>query len=79
MSVADQLVSVEDWPGWQELTASIGDRVQVVGDDLFVTNPERIRRGIAERSANSLHMDEAEVVLQVETRGPAVISQIASC
>ena len=39
----------EDWPGWQELTAAVGDRVQVVGDDIFVTNPERIRRGIAEQ------------------------------
>ena len=53
VSIEDPLAE-EDWPGWQELTASIGDRVQVVGDDLFVTNPERIRRGIAERSANSL-------------------------
>ena len=53
VSLEDPLAE-EDWPGWQELTASIGERVQVVGDDLFVTNPERIRRGIAERSANSL-------------------------
>ena len=53
-----------DWPGWQELTASIGERVQVVGDDLFAhqlgTDPPRHRRALA----NSLHMDEAEVVLQ---------------
>ena len=53
VSLEDPLAE-EDWPGWQQLTARIGDRVQVVGDDLFVTNPERIRRGIAERSANSL-------------------------
>ena len=53
VSLEDPLAE-EDWPGWRELTASIGERVQVVGDDLFVTNPERIRRGIAERSANSL-------------------------
>ena len=44
----------EDWAGWRELTAAIGSRVQVVGDDLFVTNPERIRRGIEEQSANAL-------------------------
>jgi enolase len=44
----------EDWPGWRALTAAIGDRVQIVGDDIFVTNPERIRRGIAEGSANAL-------------------------
>jgi enolase len=53
VSLEDPLAE-EDWPGWKQLTASIGDRVQVVGDDLFVTNPERISRGIAERAANSL-------------------------
>jgi enolase len=53
VSLEDPL-SEEDWPGWQQLTASIGDRVQVVGDDLFVTNPERLSRGIAELSANAL-------------------------
>ena len=42
VSLEDPLAE-EDWPGWQLLTASIGERVQVVGDDLFVTNPERIR------------------------------------
>ena len=45
VSLEDPLAE-EDWPGWKELTASVGERVQVVGDDLFVTNPERIRRGI---------------------------------
>jgi enolase len=53
VSLEDPLAE-EDWPGWRQLTATIGERVQVVGDDLFVTNPERLSRGIAERSANSL-------------------------
>jgi enolase len=53
VSIEDPL-SEEDWAGWQAFTAAVGDRVQVVGDDLFVTNPERLRRGIAEKSANSL-------------------------
>ena len=53
VSLEDPLAE-EDWPGWQLLTASVGDRVQVVGDDIFVTNPERIRRGISEHTANSL-------------------------
>jgi enolase len=44
----------DDWEGWAALTAALGDRVQLVGDDLFVTNPERLARGIAERAANSL-------------------------
>jgi enolase len=53
VSVEDPL-SEEDWAGWQAFTAAAGDRVQIVGDDLFVTNPERLRRGIAEKSANAL-------------------------
>src|SRR5262249_10263416 len=53
VSIGDRLAE-EDWPGWHALTAAVGDRVQIVGDDLFVTNPERIRRGIAESSANAL-------------------------
>jgi enolase len=53
VSLEDPLAE-EDWAGWRDLTASVGDRVQIVGDDLFVTNPERLRRGIAERSANAL-------------------------
>jgi enolase len=53
VSIEDPL-SEEDWAGWKLLTAALGDRVQIVGDDLFVTNPERIRRGIAEGSANAV-------------------------
>jgi enolase len=54
------LVSVEDgmaesdWEGWKRLTARLGEEVQLVGDDLFVTNEEILRRGIAERSANAI-------------------------
>ncbi|MDD9920897.1 MAG: phosphopyruvate hydratase [Boseongicola sp.] len=46
--------SEDDWDGWKALTAALGDKVQLVGDDLFVTNPERLSRGIAEKAANSL-------------------------
>ncbi|WP_308252931.1 enolase C-terminal domain-like protein, partial [Pseudonocardia sp. ICBG601] len=54
------LVSIEDpldendWDGWVALTESIGDKVQLVGDDLFVTNPERLEDGIARGAANAL-------------------------
>ncbi|OFW14371.1 MAG: phosphopyruvate hydratase [Acidobacteria bacterium RIFCSPLOWO2_12_FULL_67_14] len=54
------IVSIEDgvaegdWEGWQLLTRALGDRVQIVGDDVFVTNPEILRKGIAEGVANSL-------------------------
>jgi enolase len=44
----------EDWDGWRTLTRRLGDRVQLVGDDLFVTNAERLRRGIAEGVGNSI-------------------------
>ncbi len=44
----------DDWDGWAALTEALGDKVQLVGDDLFVTNPERLSRGIADKSANSL-------------------------
>ncbi|MEM7164960.1 MAG: phosphopyruvate hydratase [Planctomycetota bacterium] len=54
------IVSIEDgldendWDGWQQLTAKVGDRVRLVGDDLFVTNPELLRRGLTEKSANAI-------------------------
>jgi enolase len=47
-------MSEDDWGGWRALTEQIGDRVQLVGDDLFVTNPERLARGIDEGAANSI-------------------------
>jgi enolase len=59
----------EDWPGWRELTAELGGRVQIVGDDIFVTNPERIRRGIAEKVANSLLVKVNQIGTLTETFG----------
>src|SRR5690606_31531773 len=53
VSIEDPL-SEDDWSGWATMTASVGDKVQIVGDDLFVTNPERLRRGSEERPANGL-------------------------
>ena len=44
----------DDWAGWRELTARLGDRLQLVGDDLLVTNPERVARGIEEDAANAV-------------------------
>jgi enolase len=44
----------DDWDGWKLLTETLGDRIQIVGDDLLVTNPERVRRAIKEKSANAL-------------------------
>ena len=44
----------DDWEGWKLLTSTLGAKLQLVGDDLFVTNPERLRRGIDEKTANSI-------------------------
>ena len=76
VSLEDPLAE-EDWPGWQRLTASIGDRVQVVGDDLFVTNPERIRRGISERAANSLLVKLNQIGSVTETLDSVSLAQRA--
>ena len=53
ISIEDGLAE-DDWQAWKLLTESVGDRVQIVGDDLFATNVERLRRGIEERAANSI-------------------------
>jgi enolase len=66
ISLEDPLAE-EDWDGWRELTARLGDRVQVVGDDIFVTNPERIRRGIDLKVANSLLVKVNQIGTLTET------------
>ncbi len=53
VSIEDPL-DEEDWEGWQAFTAAAGDKVQLVGDDLFVTNVQRLGRGIAERAGNAM-------------------------
>jgi enolase len=53
VSIEDGLAE-DDWDGWRELTQRLGNQVQLVGDDLFVTNVERLKRGITEGSANSI-------------------------
>ncbi|WP_018683274.1 phosphopyruvate hydratase [Actinokineospora enzanensis] len=53
VSIEDPLAE-DDWDGWVRLTAELGERVQLVGDDLFVTNPDRLEEGIARRAANAL-------------------------
>jgi enolase len=66
VSLEDPLAE-DDWSGWQELTAVLGERVQVVGDDIFVTNPELLRRGIDERAANSLLVKLNQIGTVTET------------
>jgi len=66
VSIEDPL-SEDDWSGWAELTGALGERIQIVGDDLFVTNPERLERGIKERSANSLLVKVNQIGTLTET------------
>jgi enolase len=53
VSIEDGLAQ-DDWAGWEKMTAEMGDKIQIVGDDLLVTNPERVRRAIREKAANAL-------------------------
>ncbi len=53
ISIEDGLAE-DDWDGWQALTTRLGSRIQLVGDDIFVTNPERLARGLEEDSANAI-------------------------
>ncbi|HEU0191685.1 MAG TPA: phosphopyruvate hydratase [Mycobacterium sp.] len=66
VSIEDPL-SEDDWDGWVALTAEIGDRVQVVGDDLFVTNPERLEDGIDKGAANALLVKVNQIGTLTET------------
>ena len=66
VSIEDPL-DEEDWDGWTALTEAIGDRVQIVGDDLFVTNVERLGRGINEGAANALLVKVNQIGSLTET------------
>jgi enolase len=60
-------VAEGDWTGWQTLTRELGSRVQLVGDDVFVTNPEILRRGIADRVGNALLVKLNQIGTVTET------------
>ncbi|CAN7257349.1 enolase [Arthrobacter sp. Leaf337] len=82
--VADYpLVSIEDpldendWEGWKTLTDSIGDKVQLVGDDLFVTNPSILQRGIDTKTANSLLVKVNQIGSLTETLDAVSLAQRA--
>jgi enolase len=66
VSIEDPLAE-DDWAGWAAMTASLGDKIQIVGDDLFVTNPQRIARGIAERAANAVLVKVNQIGSLTET------------
>jgi enolase len=66
LSIEDGL-SQDDWKGWMSLTRSLGDRVQIVGDDLFVTHKKRLERGIKEKSANAILIKPNQIGTLTET------------
>jgi enolase len=66
VSIEDPL-NEDDWEGWATLTAEIGDKVQLVGDDLFVTNPERLQEGIDKHVANALLVRVNQIGTLTET------------
>jgi enolase len=66
VSIEDPM-SEEDWAGWKAITDSLGARVQLVGDDLFVTNPERLQRGIDTATANALLVKVNQIGTLTET------------
>ncbi|MCK7675783.1 phosphopyruvate hydratase [Corynebacterium pygosceleis] len=66
VSIEDPL-NEDDWEGWKALTAEIGDKVQIVGDDLFVTNPERLQQGIDNDVANALLVKVNQIGTLTET------------
>ncbi|MGH8867752.1 MAG: phosphopyruvate hydratase [Actinomycetes bacterium] len=74
VSIEDPL-DEEDWEGWRALTEAIGSRVQLVGDDLFVTNPERLRRGIDTGAANALLVKVNQIGTLTETLDAVTLAQ----
>lgn len=66
VSIEDGLAE-NDWKGWQAMTAKLGERIQIVGDDIFVTNAERIGRGIKEKSANAVLIKLNQIGTLTET------------
>ncbi|HEX5950761.1 MAG TPA: phosphopyruvate hydratase [Actinomycetota bacterium] len=66
LSIEDGLAQ-DDWEGWAAMTAELGDRCQLVGDDLFVTNPERLERGLREHVANAILIKVNQIGTLTET------------
>ena len=66
VSIEDGLAE-DDWEGWKEMVKEIGDKIQIVGDDLFVTNVKRLKRGIKEKAANSILIKVNQIGTLTET------------
>jgi enolase len=77
VSIEDGMAE-DDWEGWRLLTERMGDKVQLVGDDLFVTNPEILRRGIRERVANAILVKPNQIGTLSETLETVRVAQRAA-
>ncbi len=76
VSIEDGLAE-DDWDGWANLTRACGDKIQLVGDDLFVTNPKRLARGISEKSANAILVKVNQIGTLTETLEAVQMAQKA--
>ncbi|WP_010148061.1 phosphopyruvate hydratase [Serinicoccus profundi] len=74
VSIEDPL-NEDDWEGWVQMTTQLGTRVQLVGDDLFVTNPERLQRGISDGAANALLVKVNQIGSLTETLDAVALAQ----
>jgi enolase len=74
VSIEDPLAE-DDWAGWTTLTAALGDRVQLVGDDLFVTNLERLERGLREQAGNAILIKVNQIGTLTETLDAVGLAQ----
>jgi enolase len=81
LAAAYPLVSIEDpldesdWDGWAQLTAELGSKLQLVGDDLFVTNPKRLAQGIAQHTSNSILVKVNQIGTLTETLDAVKLAQ----
>ena len=74
VSIEDPLAE-DDWPGWTKMTALLGEKVQLVGDDLYVTNPARLQKGIDEKAGNAILVKVNHIGTLTETRDAVALAQ----
>jgi enolase len=74
VSIEDPLAE-DDWAGWTKITAELGEKVQLVGDDLYVTNPARLQKGIDEKAGNAILVKVNQIGTLTETRDAVALAQ----
>ncbi len=74
VSIEDPLAE-DDWAGWTKITAQLGEKVQLVGDDLYVTNPTRLQKGIDEKAGNAILVKVNQIGTLTETRDAVALAQ----